>query len=210
MARVLLVGQETGGVGKSTIVRGLAEAVEEAAIIELELVHRLLEFKQTAKANVKGNVRWLEMRASRKEIDDSAGLAALSELDAVINTLYEVSVPTIVDIGANTSASLFVAMRPEVIEDLHKRKIELGVVLVVAEESGSLADAAKLLHAAKDWAAPFVVANDIRGPVDRDMLAKVAGDAKVTELRKFGFEAATSTLLQASALRGYAISIATP
>jgi len=203
MARVLLVGQETGAVGKSTIVRGLAEAVEEAAIIELESVHRLLEFKQTAKANVKGSVRWLEMRASRKEIDDSAGLAALSELDAVINTLYEVSVPTIVDIGANTSASLFGAMRPEVIADLHKRKTELGVVLVVAEESGSLADAAKLLHAAKDWAgARFVVANDIRGPVDRDTLAKVAGDAKVTELRKFGFEAATSTLLQASALRG--------
>ena len=66
-----------------------------------------------------------------------------------------------------------------------------------------MADAAKLLHAAKDWAgARFVVANDIRGPVDRDTLAKVAGDAKVTELRKFGFEAATSTLLQASALRG--------
>ena len=136
MARVLLVGQETGGVGKSTIVRGLAEAVEEAAIIELESVHRLLEFKSTTKANVKGGVRWLEMRASRKEIEASGGQAARAELDAVINTLYEVSIPTIIDIGANTTASLFGAMQPELIADLRERKTELGVVLVVAEESG--------------------------------------------------------------------------
>lgn len=34
------------------------------------------------------------------------------------------------------------------------------------------------------------------------MLARIAGDAKVTTLRRFEFEPATSTLLQASALRG--------
>ena len=57
-------------------------------------------------------------------------------MDAVINTLYEVSIPTIIDIGANTTASLFGAMQPELIADLRERKTELGVVLVVAEESG--------------------------------------------------------------------------
>ncbi len=94
MSRVLLVGQETGGVGKSTITRGLAEAVEEAAIIELESVHRLLEYKETKKANVKGSVRWCEMRASRKKIEETGGQAARQELDPVINALYEVTIPT--------------------------------------------------------------------------------------------------------------------
>jgi hypothetical protein len=202
MPRVLFVGQETGGVGKSTVTRGLAEAVEEAAIIELESVHRLVEFKESKKANVGGAVRWFEMRASRKDIEETGGQAARAELDAVINALYDVSLPTVVDIGANQSASLF-GVIPDIIADLRDKNIVAGVILVVAEEAGSIADAAKLLHAAKDWAsAKFVVANDLRGLVDRAMVDKIADGATITTLRKFDFDHATSSMLQASALRG--------
>ncbi|RYY10353.1 MAG: chromosome partitioning protein, partial [Alphaproteobacteria bacterium] len=35
MPRILLVAQETGGIGKSTVTRGLAEAVPDAAILEI-------------------------------------------------------------------------------------------------------------------------------------------------------------------------------
>jgi hypothetical protein len=202
MSRILFVGQETGGIGKSTITRGLAEAVDGSTIIELESVHRLAEFTETNTANVMSRVRWFPMRATRKDIEESGGLAARAELDPVINALYEARIPTIVDIGANQSASLF-GVLPDIISDLRNDDVEVGVIIVVADETGSLADASKLLHAARDWAsAKFVVANNVRGPVDRSMVDRIAGDAVVTTLRKFAFDAATSAVLQASALRG--------
>ena len=45
MRRVLLVGQDKGGSGKSLIVRALAESVVAARIIELEDEPRLLELE---------------------------------------------------------------------------------------------------------------------------------------------------------------------
>jgi hypothetical protein len=44
MPRILLVAQETGDVGKSTLTRGVAEAVPDAPIIELESTQRILEY----------------------------------------------------------------------------------------------------------------------------------------------------------------------
>ena len=56
MPRVLLVAQETGGVGKSTVTRGLAEAIEGVPIIEIESVHRLTEFTLAKGDNEAGTV----------------------------------------------------------------------------------------------------------------------------------------------------------
>ena len=166
MPRVLLVAQETGGVGKSTVTRGLAEAIEGVPIIEIESVHRLTEFTLAKADNEPGTVRHVRMRASRAEIEASGGQAARSELDPVINALHAVTLPTVVDIGANTAASLLAILADEAPE-LKKAGIEIGLVVVVAAEAGALADAGKLLHAAKDWAAVrFVVANEMRGVID--------------------------------------------
>ncbi|MFC6744004.1 hypothetical protein ACFQFG_02030 [Methylobacterium persicinum] len=138
MARILLVGQETGGIGKSTVVRGLAEAVPDAQILEIESVHRLTEFK-TGKANEPGRVRHFEMRATREAIEASGGKAARAELDDVINALHMVKAASLVDIGANTSASLLGILKEEA-STLREAGIELGLVVVVAAEAGALAE----------------------------------------------------------------------
>ena len=194
MPRVLLVAQETGGVGKSTVTRGLAEAVPEASILEIESVHRLTEFK-APKTDKPGRVRHFPMRATREAIEVSGGKAARAELDDVINALYAVAAPSLVDIGANTSASLLGVLKDEAPE-LRKAGIELGLVVVVAAVG-------ELLHAAKDWAgARFVVANAIRGTVEPALLKRVAGDAQVTHLRQFELEDKTREVLAAGQLRG--------
>lgn len=203
MARILLVAQETGGIGKSTVVRGLAEAVPDAQILEIESVHRLTEFK-TGKANEPGRVRHFEMRATREAIEASGGKAARAELDDVINALHMVKAASLVDIGANTSASLLGILKEEA-PTLREAGIELGLVVVVAAEAGALAEGSKLLHVAKDWAgARFVVANAVRGAVDPVLLKRVAGDATVTHLRHFDLEEKTREVLAAGQLRGIA------
>lgn len=204
MPRILLVAQETGGIGKSTITRGLAEAVPDAAILEIESVPRLTEFKTAKASNEPGTVRHFIMRAERAAIEASGGKAARAEFDDVINALFAVTVPTLVDIGANTSASLLGVLKDEAPE-LKARGIEMAVVVVVAAEAGALADAGKLLHAAKDWAdARFVVANALRGAVDPVLLKRVSGDAVLTHLRSFDFEDKTREILAAGQLRGIA------
>jgi hypothetical protein len=201
MARVIIVAQETGGIGKSTMTRGLAEAVEEASIIELESVHRLTEFKQDD-ANVAGGVRWFEMRATREKIEESSGQAAREELDPVINALYAVTQPTILDLGANQSASLF-GVIPDIAADLRRLGVEIAVLVVAAAEDGALADVSKLLRLAKEWsAARFVVANEVRGLIDPDVLREAARGSAVTTLRRFDFDNETRSMLGASALRG--------
>ena len=201
MPRILLVGQETGGIGKSTVVRGLAEAVPDAPILEVESAHRLTEFK-AGKAGEPGRVHHFEMRATREAIEASGGKAARSELDDVINALHAVKTATLVDIGANTSASLLGILKEEA-PTLREAEIELGLVVVVAAEAGALADAGKLLHAARDWAgARFVVANAVRGAIDPALLKRVAGDAAITHLRQFELEDVTREVLAAGQLRG--------
>jgi hypothetical protein len=202
MPRVLLVAQETGGIGKSTVTRGLAEAVPDAPILEIESVHRLTEFVVAKVPNEPGSVRHFPMRATREAIETSGGKAARAEFDPVINALYEVATASLVDIGANTSASLLGILRDEA-PSLQQEGIELGLVVVVAAEAGALADAGKLLQAARDWTgARFVVANGVRGAIDPVILKRVAGDATVTQLRGFELEDETREVLTAGQLRG--------
>jgi len=204
MPRILLVAQETGGIGKSTVTRGLAEAVPDAAILEIESVPRLTEFKVAKAGNEPGSVRHFPMRADRAAIEASGGKAARSEFDPVMNAVFAATVPTLVDIGANTSASLLGILKDEA-SALKERGIDIGLVVVVAAEAGALADAGKLLHAAKDWAGPrFVVANALRGAIDPVLLKRVAGDAVITSLRGFEFEDKTRAILATGQLRGIA------
>ena len=77
MRRVLLVGQDKGGSGKSLIVRALAESVVAARIIELEDEPRLLELED--------RIDFFPIRAERSEIDRTSGAAARSEYDAVLD-----------------------------------------------------------------------------------------------------------------------------
>jgi hypothetical protein len=99
MPRILFSCQEKGGVGKSTIVRAIAEAVEDVSIIEIDASHRLLELED--------RVRFFQMRADREAIERTGGRAARAEFDAVLEVLSETTAPLLVDVGANTSVSLF-------------------------------------------------------------------------------------------------------
>ncbi|GJE78456.1 chromosome partitioning protein [Methylorubrum suomiense] len=204
MPRILLVAQETGGIGKSTVTRGLAEAVPDAPILEIESVPRLTEFKTADVSNQPGSVQHFPMRATREAIEASGGKAARAEFDPVINALYAVTTASLVDIGANTSASLLGILREEA-PTLREAGIELGLVVVVAAEAGALADAGKLLQGTPAWTgARFVVANGVRGAVDPVILKRVVGDATVTQLRGFELEDETREVLAAGQLRGVA------
>ena len=202
MPRVIMVAQETGGVGKTTVTRGLAEAVEEAAIMELESAHRLTEFPTATDTATPGAVRWFEISASREQIEASGGMAAREELDPILNALCEVAPPTIVDIGANKAASFFDTL-PTMMPLLVERGIEFGVMVIATADASSLADASKLLHRSKGWAkAQFAVANEVRGPIDPDLLRKTLGKATTTTLRRFDLAPSARSLLEAAALRG--------
>ena len=72
MTRVLLVGQDKGGSGKSTAVRALAEAIPGVDIIEIDIGHRLIEFDAGKAKSDRRQVRFFPMRADRKEIEESA------------------------------------------------------------------------------------------------------------------------------------------
>ena len=201
MVHVLSIAQEVGGVGKTTITRGLAEAVLDVSILELEASHRLTEYGLVTEADAPG-IRHFPMRASRAEIEATGGLAARAELDPVVDALYEITVPHLADIGANTAAS-FLDMIGEHAEGLRAADIQLGLLVVLTNDPASLASGAKLLHAAKDWAgASFAVVNELRGPVDRELLAPVAGKATLTILKRFEFEPATLSVLAGTQLRG--------
>lgn len=128
MSRILIGCQEKGGVGKSTIVRALAEAVEGAPVIEIDASHRLLELE--------GRVSFFQMRADREAIERTGGRAARAEFDAVLDALSTATLPTIVDVGANTSVSLFTMLADVALE----LAAEFAVCVVVTNEPGAMVD----------------------------------------------------------------------
>lgn len=203
MSRILIVAQETGGVGKSTLARGIAEAVPDAPIIEIESTQRILEYDHN---NAKGpkRVSHFPVRADRASIDRTGGQAARAEFDGVINAMVSITLPTIVDVGANTASSLLGSFDDEFVAGLAGTEIELGLLVVVTSDAGALTDGAKLLARSKHWAkARFVVENKIRGNVDPAMLKRVADGAQNTTLPKWEFEPRSLSILQATGL--YAI-----
>jgi hypothetical protein len=203
MPRILLVAQETGGVGKSTLARGIAEAVPDAPIIELESTQRILEYDH-GKTKGPKRVSHFPVRADRASIDRTGGQAARAEFDGPINAMVSAELPTIIDVGANTASSLLASFDDEFVAGLAGTEIEMALVVVVTADAAALTDGAKLLASSKRWAkARFVIENKLRGDVDPVMLKRIADGAEVTVLPKFEFEPRTLGFLQATGL--YAI-----
>lgn len=188
MTRIMTVVQETGGVGKSTKARGLAEAVPDATVVEIESSPRLIEIEH--------RVVHFPMRADRSEIDATGGEAALAEYDPVLNRLLREQGPVIVDVGANCAKS-FLGAVSRMQAAFARRDIQIGVLVVVVDDPSAYSDGAALLSLCKAWAAArFVVANELRGPVDLGLIKDVAGDARITSMPRFAFEKRALPLLQ--------------
>jgi len=189
MPRILFSSQEKGGVGKTTIVRALAEAVEGAPIIEIDASHRLLELE--------GRVSFFQMRADREAIERTGGRAARAEFDAVLDALSSAPLPTIVDVGANTSVSLF-TMLADVAPEL---AAEFAVCVVVTNEPGAMVETPKLLGLSKPWTkARFVVENRLHGAIDPSWLTSNTGDATITSMDAQVLEEGAEDYLQSGGL----------
>lgn len=191
MVRVLLVGQEKGGVGKSLVVRGLAEAVPAAPVIEVDSNQRLLELGK--------RVTYFPMRADRTEIEKTGGRAARSEFDGVINAIAGAMAPTIVDVGANTSRALL-SVLADVKDALDGVGVELGMLVVATSEPGALSEAQRLMDLAKPIATRFVLNNQVAGMIDDKMLAKIADGSPVSVLEAKTMDDEAVALLQAGGL----------
>ena len=192
MTRILLVAQEKGGVGKSLIARGAAEAATGTAIIEIDSTQRLLELGD--------RVRFFPMRVERSEIERTGGRAARAEFDPVINAIATADRATLVDVGANTSRALLSVLR-DVKDDLTEAGAEFGLLVVVTAEPGAIAEAPRLLELGRDLgAALFVVENQLHGAVPKAELKKLVGDATLTSLREHSMEEQAVTILQGTGL----------
>lgn len=192
MARILLVAQEKGGVGKSLISRALAEAVPDAPVIEVDASRRLVELE--------GRVSFFPMRADRAAIEQSGGRAARAEFDGLITAMTQASLPSIVDVGANTSGSLL-ALLADLAPDLKEAGVETGIIVIATAEAGALAEAPRLMQIAKPLAsARFLIENRVRGEIDGKMIGKIADGATVTMLGEHIMEEQAVALYQAGGL----------
>ena len=192
MPRILLVVQDKGGVGKSVAVRALAEAVPDAPVIEIDASQRLLELGE--------RVRFFPMRATREAIERTGGRAARSEFDRVVDAMTSATLPTVVDVGANTSGSLL-ALLADLAPDLKESGVDVGVLVLLTAEPGALAEAPKLMALAKPWAAArFVIENRLRGEVDPKQLTRIADKATVSTFSEQNMEPEAVELLGAGGL----------
>lgn len=192
MTRILLVVQDKGGVGKSLTTRALAEAVPEAPVIEVDASQRLIELKE--------RVTFFPMRADRTAIDLSGGKAARAEFDGVITAIQKATKPTVIDVGANTSASLM-SVLGSLSDAFAAMEIELGVVVLVTAEPGALAEAPRMMMLAKPLQATrFLIENRLHGEVDPKSIEKIADGATVTTLAEHAMEDRAVAVLQAGGL----------
>jgi hypothetical protein len=192
MPRILLVAQEKGGVGKTVFARALAEAVEGAPVFEIDASRRMHELGD--------RVSFFKMRAAREDIERSGGKASRAEFDAVIDAIGNTKTSTIVDVGANTSATFFTVLS-EIAPTLADDGLEFGACVVVTNEPGALAETPKLLSLAKPWAkARFLVENRLHGAVDATWLNKTGDGAKVSSFDQQSLEDGADEYLQAGGL----------
>jgi MinD-like ATPase involved in chromosome partitioning or flagellar assembly len=196
MTRVLGIVQDKGGVGKSVICRGLAEVVPGAPVIEIDSSPRLLELGK--------RVTFFRTRADREAIELSGGAAARAEFDQVIDAIASATLPTVIDVGANTGVSLLTVIAG-LREDFAAAGIEFGVLVVTTAEPGALAEVPKLLSVAAPWAAArFVIENRVQGEVDPKLLLKIATGATVTCLLNQVMDKEAASILQAGGLASIA------
>lgn len=192
MPRTLFVVQEKGGVGKSLVARGLAEALPATPVIEIDSTRRLIELE--------GRVSFFPMRAERSDIERTGGRAARAEFDPVIAAIADARDPTIVDVGANTSRALL-SVLVDLKDDLTDAGIESGVLVVTTSEPGALAEAPRLLALAADLDAErFVIENRLRGPVDPAAMKVLGKGTTATALDEHPMENAAVAIVQSGGL----------
>jgi len=196
MTKVLLVGQDKGGVGKTLISRGLAEVIPGAPLIEVDSSQRMLELGK--------RVQFFHTRANRETIERTGGAAARAEFDPLIDAIASATLPTVIDIGANTSASLLPVIA-DLITDFVEAGIEFGVLVVTTAEPGALAWVPKLLATAELFAATrFVIENRVEGEIDPKVLQKISAGATVTCLMNQIMDEQAALILQAGGLASIA------
>lgn len=200
MRRVLLVGQDKGGSGKSLVVRALAESVVTARIVELEDEKRLVELDD--------RVDFFPVRADRSEIDRTSGAAARSEYDGVLDLMARKPAegavtpePLIVDIGANASRSFL----PEIASraaSYRRIGVEFAMLTVITAEPGAASSAPVVLDLARPFARPlFVVENQVEGAVDPKVLKALGKDVVQSRLAHLTLDPKANGLLQKGGLR---------
>jgi GNAT superfamily N-acetyltransferase len=197
--RILCVGQEVGGSGKTTFVRAVAEAVPDSTLFEIESTPRILEYDHDRQGPKR--VKHFPVRADRASIEATGGQAARREFDPVINAMIAVQSPSVADIGANAANSLLGSFDQELVAGFSRAGIELGFLAVITADPAAVSQGAKLLASAKGWAkARFAVENRLRGNIDPALLAQVTDGVPVTVLEKWEFEPRTVAFLQAMGL----------
>jgi len=196
MTKVLLVSQDKGGTGKTLICRGLCEILPGAPIFEIDSSPRMIELGK--------RVKFFQMRADRDEIERTGGAVSRSEFDPVINAIASSTLPTVVDIGANTGAPLL-AVIAGLTDDFSAAGVEFGLLVVTTAEPGAVAEVPKLLSIASPWAkALFLIENRIHGPVDPKVLSKFGSSATVTCLMNQVMDDKAAAILQAGGLASIA------
>jgi hypothetical protein len=196
MTRALGIVQDKGGVGKTVICRGLAEVVPGAPLFEIDSSQRMIELGK--------RVRFFPMRADREAIELTGGAASRAEFDYVIDAIASATLPTIIDIGANTGISLLTVIAG-LREDFAAAGIEFGVLVVTTAEPGALAEVPRLFSVAAPWAAAcFLIENRVQGEVDPKLLLKIASGATVSYLRNQVMDVKAAAILQAGGLASIA------
>ena len=196
MTKVLLVAQDKGGTAKTLISRGLAEVVPGAPVIEIDASPRMIELGK--------RVKFFPMRSDRDEIERTGGAVSRSEFDPVINAIASATLPTIVDIGANTGSSLL-AVIGGLADDFTAAGVQFGLLVVTTAEPGAVAEVPKLFVLAAPWAsARFLVDNRFHGEIDSKILLKIAAGARVTCLMKQVMDENAAAILQAGGLASIA------
>jgi hypothetical protein len=196
MTKVLLIAQEKGGVGKSLVTRGVAEVVPGAPVIEVDASPRMIELGKRA--------QFFKTRADRDEIEKTGGAASRGEFDEVIDAIASATLPTVVDIGANTGVALL-SVIADLTEDFASAGIEFGILVVTTAEPGALAEVPRLLATAAPFAAKqFVIDNRSNGDADPKKIANLAPDATVICLLELHMDKKAVPILQAGGLASIA------
>jgi len=196
MTKVLLVAQDKGGTSKTLSCRGLSESLLGAPVFEIDSSPRMIELGK--------RVKFFKMRADRDEIERTGGAVSRSEFDPVINAIASTTLPTIVDIGANTGASLL-AVIASLSDDFSTAGIQFGLLVVTTAEPGALAEVPKLFALAAPWTkARFLIENRLHGEIDSKILLKIASGARVTCLMKQVMDENAAAILQAGGLASIA------
>ena len=187
--KAAVVGQEKGGVGKTTGVQAMADAVPHAAVFELETSHRLLALGD--------RVTHFPARVDHQEVERTGGLAQREAFDALINAIATSPSSVIVDIGANTSTAAFQAIG-EVAPMLTELGLQIGVVIVATADPAAIAAAGQLMEIIRPWAVQrFLLENQLYGPIPHRQLREIGDGTTITTLAHHALDPEAQSIVNA-------------